>query len=110
MDATLTWLTILLMALAAYSNRALFILLAGRIELPSSVRRALRYVPPAVLSALIVSALLLNTGTLDLTPGNERIWAGAVAWLVAWRSRNVLLTIVCGMAALHIVRYALAAL
>lgn len=109
MDATLVWLTILLMALAAYVNRALFILLAGRIELPSPVRSALRYVPPAVLSALIVSALLMPGGQIDLSPGNERIWAGAVAWAVAWKSRNVLLTIVCGMATLHALRFAFAA-
>jgi branched-subunit amino acid transport protein len=35
-----------------------------------------------------------------LHPGNGRLVAGAIAALVAWRTRNVFLTIAVGMAAL----------
>jgi len=94
------WLTMLLVGLGTYGTRLSFILLFGRRDIPAVVRRALRYVPPAVLTAIIFPELLLPDGEFDLSLGNERLLAGLVATLVAWRSKNVLLTIIAGMAAL----------
>jgi branched-subunit amino acid transport protein len=96
----IAWLTMILVGLGTYATRLSFILLFGRRDIPAVIRRALRYVPPAVLTAIIFPELLLPDGQLDLSSGNERLLAGLVAALVAWRSKNVLLTIVAGMAAL----------
>jgi len=105
METAAIWVTIAGMAVAAYANRASFILLAGKLDLPPPVRRALRYVPSSVLPALIVPALLMPAGTMDLTPGNERLWAGLAAALVAWRWQNVVLVIATGMGTLHLLRF-----
>jgi branched-subunit amino acid transport protein len=94
------WITMLLVGLGTYATRLSFILLFGRREVPAIVRRALRFVPPAVLTAIIFPELLLPKGQIDLSLGNERLLAGIVAALIAWRSKNVLLTIVAGMAVL----------
>ena len=94
------WLTLLLVGLGTYTTRLSFILLFGRREIPAVVRRALRFVPPAVLTAIIFPELLLPGGEFDLSLGNERLLAGLVAALIAWRSKNILLTIVAGMAIL----------
>jgi len=94
------WLTLLGMGLVTYAIRLSLILLIGRIELPLIVQRALRFVPPAVLAAIIVPALLLPAGTLDISLGNARLIAGLCAALVAWRTRNILVTIVVGLAVL----------
>ena len=94
------WLAILIVGLGTYATRLSFILLFGRREIPGAVRRALRFVPPAVLTAIIFPELLLPGGTLDLSLGNERLLAGIAAALIAWRTKNVLLTIVAGMAML----------
>ncbi len=94
------WLTMLLVGAGTYLTRLSFILLFGKREIPAVVRRALRFVPPAVLTALIFPELLLPSGSLDLSLGNERLVAGLVAALIAWRSKNVLLTILAGMAVL----------
>ena len=56
--------------------------------------------PPAVLGALIVPALLAPAGALDLSLANARLLAGLLAVAVAWRTRNALLTMVAGMGAL----------
>jgi branched-subunit amino acid transport protein len=56
----------------------------------------------AVLSAIILPELTNPNGTLFLSCRNPQLLAGAVAILVAWRTRNVILTIVAGMAALLI--------
>src|SRR5947199_7362322 len=93
------WL-ILAIGLGTYLMRLSFILLLGRRPLPAAVWQVLRLVPPAVLSALIVPALLLPGGQLDLTTGNARLLAGLLAALVAWRTKNVLLTLGTGLGGL----------
>ncbi len=98
-DATF-WLTLLAMGLITYGIRLSMILLLGRVEPSEKVQRALRLVPPAVLSAIIFPELLRPAGTLDISPGNPRLLAGLIAALVAWRTKNALLTIGVGMAAL----------
>lgn len=94
------WLTMLIVGLGTYATRLSFIMLFGRKEIPASVKRALRFVPPAVLTAIIFPELLLPGGMLDLSLGNERLLAGLLAGLVAWRTGNVVLTIIAGMAML----------
>jgi branched-subunit amino acid transport protein len=85
---------------ATFATRLSFIALLGRVEVPPFFRRALRYVPPAVLSAIVFTEIFVRDGGRDLTLGNVRLLAGAAAAVVAWRTRNVLLTIAVGMAAL----------
>ncbi len=99
-----TWLIILSMGAITYLIRLSLIALLGRVEVPPLVQRALRFVPPAVLSAIVAPELLRPAGTLDLSPGNVRLLAGILAAVVAWRTRNVLLTIAVGMAALWALR------
>jgi branched-subunit amino acid transport protein len=93
-------LIILSMGAVTYAIRLSLIMLLGRVEVPPLMRRGLRFVPPAVLSAIIFPELLQPGGTLNLSLGNPRLLAGALAALVAWRSKNALLAIALGMLAL----------
>lgn len=94
------WLTMVLAGLLTYAIRLSFIVLHGRLAVPDWFRRALRFVPAAVLSAIIVPGLFDRAGTMDFSVRNPQIWAGILAIAVAWRTRNVLLTIAAGMVAL----------
>lgn len=94
------WLTLIGMGLITYAIRLSLIVLLDRIALPERARRALRLAPPAVLAAIIFPELLRPAGAFDISPGNARLLAGLVAALVAWRTKNALLTIGIGMAAL----------
>ncbi len=96
------WLVILLAGLLTFGTRLSFILLLDRLKIPAWFRRGLRFVPVAVLSAIILPELASRNTVLDLSLRNPQLYAGALAVLVAWRTRNVLLTIVIGMAALLI--------
>ena len=60
----------------------------------------LRYVPPAILGALIAPEIFVLDGRVSLNPDNPRLWAALTAVLIAWRTRNVLATITAGMLAL----------
>jgi len=96
------WLAIAGMMVATFGQRASFLLLPPQVQLPSMLRRALRYVPAAVLTAIWAPELLLQKGVIDLALGNERLLAGVVAIAIAWRFRVTFGTIIAGLAALHL--------
>jgi branched-subunit amino acid transport protein len=86
------------MALVTFAIRYPVLALLGKFTLPPTVFRALKFVPPAVLTAIIVPSMLMPDGErIDLSLMNSYLIAGIIAGLVAWRSRNLLLTIVLGM-------------
>jgi len=91
------WLTMLLAGLVTFIIRLSFIQIIGHRSIPPLLQRALRLVPPAVLTAIIFPEVFLSSGHLDLSFGNARLLAGLLATLVAWRTRNAVLTIVVGM-------------
>jgi branched-subunit amino acid transport protein len=91
------WLTMLLAGLVTFIIRLSFIQIIGHRSIPPLLQRALRLVPPAVLTAIIFPEVFLSSGQLDLSFGNARLLAGLLATLVAWRTRNAVLTIVVGM-------------
>lgn len=99
------WLVMLLGGVVTFGMRFSLIYLFGRFQVPEMMRRALHYVPPAVLSAIIFPELFLRNGSIDLSLGNTRLLAGLVAVLTAWFSRNTLITIIAGMAALFLFQY-----
>jgi branched-subunit amino acid transport protein len=100
------FLTILLMGAVTYAQRLSLIGALGKLEMPAIVIRALRFVPPAVLTAIIVPEVLYAGGeTLDFSLGNARLIAAVLATLIAWRSKNVVLTVVVGMAALWLIQW-----
>ena len=98
------WIVMILMGAVTYGLRLSLIALMGRFEVPPLVSRGLRFVPPAVLSAIIVPELVQPTGALNLSLGNLRLVAGVLAIFVAWRTRNVLLTVGAGMAGLWLLQ------
>lgn len=95
------WLVIVAGALGTFGLRVSFIAIFGRIDsVPPRVDLLLRYVPAAVLAALVVPPLLAPAGDLSLSLGNDRLLAGSLAAVVAWRTENMLATIGVGMGAL----------
>jgi len=98
------WLVMLLGGLITFGMRFSLIYLFGRFQVPETMRRALHYVPPAVLSAIVFPEIFLRDGHLFISLDNFRLLAGVVAALVAWFSKNTLLTIIAGMLALFLLQ------
>ena len=72
--------------------------LVSRLSLPPAVLDALKFIPPAVLTAIVVPAVLMPAGQIDLRFDNAYLVAGVAAALISWRTKNLLLTIILGMA------------
>lgn len=85
------------MAFVTYMTRYPLLALFGRISLPTPIFRALKYVPPAVLTAIIVPAIFMPGGQISLSLYNAHLIGATVATLVAWKTRSLLWTILLGM-------------
>ncbi len=92
------WLVMIIIGLFTFATRFIFIALLERIKLPRNFQRALRFVPIAVLSAIIAPELGYTNNQLALIPTNPRLLAGIVATLVAYKTKSVIWTISAGMA------------
>ena len=100
------WTAIVAVGVATYLVRLSFIYLFGRIDaVPPAVTRALRYVPAAVLAALVVPSVVSVEPTLVGTFTADRLLAGVAATVVAWRTEDVTATIVVGLVALWLARF-----
>jgi branched-subunit amino acid transport protein len=99
------WLIVVAMGFVTFGIRLIPIVLLGRIEISLVVQRALRFVPPAVLTAIIVPELLYHNSQIDVSLTNVRLIAGLIAIVVAWRTKNALITIGAGMIALWVLQF-----
>lgn len=86
------------MVLVTFPIRYTMFAMSERVEFPKPLARSLRYVPPAVLAAIVVPAVLIPTGSsVNLSYTNARLIGAIAAFIVGWFSQNLLLTIVLGM-------------
>ncbi len=92
------------MVAATFISRYPVLFLAGRFGLPPRVMETLRYVPPAVLIAIILPSVLIQDDSLSLTLRNEYLIAALITAAAAWRTRRLLVAIVAGMASLWLWR------
>ncbi|MEL6939775.1 MAG: AzlD domain-containing protein [Cyanobacteria bacterium J06598_1] len=86
------------MMIATFSVRYVMFGASSRVKLSPGLLRALRYVPPVVLSAIVVPEVLLSNGELSIGWMNARLVGAIAAILISYTTRNLLLTIIIGMA------------
>jgi len=114
-DATTLWAVVVVAGVGTLAFRLSFVMLFGRLDsIPPRLAFALRFVPAAVLAALVAPAVLgplaLDPTATTLADQVPRLVAGVVAVVVAWRTGNVFATIGGGMVTLWLVGAAVAAL
>jgi branched-subunit amino acid transport protein len=96
-----TWLSIVGVAAATFLLRASFIVFVDPHRFPHWFRQSLKFVPPAVLAAIVTPGLFLHDGALDVSrDAYPRIAAGLVAIVASFHVRNTMAAIVTGMATL----------
>ncbi|MCE2852246.1 MAG: AzlD domain-containing protein [Roseiflexaceae bacterium] len=93
------WLTFVGMMAVTYAARAIP-LIVMRNDPPPWLALWLKYVPPAVFTALIVPAVVTQTVAQErVLVAGPAIGAALIGALVAWRTSNAIVTVVVGMLA-----------
>ena len=106
MDATLKlWAVIFAVGLLNYLSRLSFIAVFARRSMPPTLERALKYVPAAMLTALILPMSLAGPAAGNALAFNPRIVAAVLAGAVAYFTRSSLWTLSTGMAALWLLQW-----
>ena len=102
-----TWLAIAGVSAVVFLLRASFILFADPHGFPPLFRRALAYVPAAVLAAIVAPGLVMPGGTIDVSLANPRWIAGLVAIAAAALLRHPLAALGVGLPALWLLQWAI---
>ena len=100
------WLVMIVGGIFTFGTR--FVMLSGWVAhgLPRWLIDALAFVPIAVLTAILVPAVLIDPATQQIIiQGNARIVAAVVATIIALLTRNVIATISSGLATLWFVQW-----
>jgi branched-subunit amino acid transport protein len=99
MDGALKlWAVILIVGALNFASRLSFIVFFARRGVPAPLARALRFVPAAMLAALVVPMVVAHDGAVTLA--DPRVPAALVATAIAFRTRSTIWTLVAGMGAL----------
>jgi branched-subunit amino acid transport protein len=97
MESSMTvWLIMIALAVGTFLIRISFIFLLSNREVHPLIARALRFVPASVLSALVIPQILTRNDSLSISLTNPQ--------LIAWRTKNVLFTILSGMVVLWLLQ------
>lgn len=104
MSTTVLLLTMAACGLVTFLIRLSFIAFGHHLPDDPRISAVLRYVPPAILGALIAPEIFMPGDSLYASPDNPRLWAALMALLVAGLTRSVLATIAAGMSALWVLQ------
>lgn len=100
------WLVMVMTGIFTFGTR--FVMLTGWVArgLPKWLIDALGFVPIAVLTAIIVPAVLIDSATDQIiVTQNARLYAAVIATIVALLTRNVIATISSGLATLWVLQW-----
>lgn len=105
-DATVFWALAVFLGVCTFLIRLSFIEIFHHVDsVPGWLERGLRYVPAAVLAAILVPRVVFVDGSLAVGLGNEKVLAILPAAVVAWRTDNLLAPVAAGMVALWALTY-----
>ncbi|WP_022942699.1 AzlD domain-containing protein [Psychromonas hadalis] len=98
-------LLILGMFIITFAIRFVMFAFAGKMTFPNWLGKALKFVPPAVLTAIIVPAVVMPEGNIDISFNNSYLIAALFALIIALISKSLLKTIGLGMIFFLVLRY-----
>ncbi|MCW8332403.1 AzlD domain-containing protein [Vibrio paucivorans] len=90
-------ISILAMTGLVFMSRYLFLEPKLPLRLNPQAQRLLSYSSPAVLTAIWAPIVFMPDNQLDLSVSNPFLWAALLAGLIAWKTKNVLLTTISSM-------------
>jgi branched-subunit amino acid transport protein len=103
MTANEGWMVAGMMAVT-FGIRYFLFALVDRIRMAPWIERSLKFIPPAVLTAITLPAVLLPKGDWQVSFSNPYLVAAIVATAAGTLTRNLLATIAIGLAAFFVYR------
>lgn len=97
------WITILAMAALVFSSRYLFLEPRLPIRLSKNTLTFLSYSAPAVLTAIFAPIVFIREGSLMVSLDNSYLICAVLATILAYTTRNVLLTTMLSMGLFFII-------
>jgi branched-subunit amino acid transport protein len=92
------WAVIAALAVATAATRSSFWVVGQHVTIPKRVQEMLRYAPACALAAIVAPDLILADGHAVLDLSNLKLVSGIVATIFYLLRRNMLQTIIFGMA------------
>ena len=96
------WAVIVIVGVLNYLSRLSFIAIFARRSMPPMLARALKYVPAAMLTALVLPMVVSAPSLPSLV--SPRVIAALLAGVVGFVTRNTLATVAAGMATLWLLQ------
>lgn len=93
------------MALVTFATRFSCVALFRQTGMPDWLERWLKHIPTAILTALIVPALVMPKGHIDISFTNHYLLAGLIAAFAAYKTRNIITTLSLGMGTMLALRF-----
>ena len=97
------WAVIIIVGIATFAMRFVFIALFGKVGIPAWLERSLPYVAPSVLAAITVPAVIAPGGVVTLW--SPLLPAAIIGGLAAWLTKSIGAAIVFGMATLWLLQW-----
>ncbi len=92
------------MMAVTFGIRYFLFALADRIRMAAWIETSLKYIPPAVLIAITVPAVVLPKGEWHLAPSNPYLIAAIITTAAGILTKNLLATITIGLTAFFLYR------
>jgi len=105
MAETYILITLIGMAFVTYLPRLIPAWVLRDKQLPAFLIAWLRYVPVAVLAALLLPSLLIENNQINFSASNLYLWAAIPAGWVAWKKKSLFGTVIVGMLVVAVVRW-----
>ncbi len=92
-----TILIILGMSIVTYIPRALPIIVLSKFKLPDWFLRWLKYIPIAILSALLFPQIMIFEDHVNISLDNKNLLAAIPSLLVAYKTKSLFITVLVGI-------------
>jgi len=93
------------MFVITFGIRFIMFAFAGKMTFPNWLEMALKFVPPAVLTAIIVPSVVMPAGIIDFSWHNQYLTAAIIAVVIALLTKSLMKTISLGMLFFLVLKY-----
>lgn len=93
------------MMLVTYLPRALPLTILSKVKLPPFILEVLKYIPVAILGALLLPSILMPNGVLDISLSNYTLIAAVITCIVAFSFKKLFFTIITGVLCMFTLNY-----